>query len=304
MPSPSTADLYQQRILAVLVHIQRHLDEDLSLGELARVAHFSPFHFHRIFRGLVGESVKEHVRRLRLERAAMHLKQSDKSVLTIAIDAGYETHEAFTRAFSAMFGRPPSAFRRAQREKAESRAPSGVHYSLDHEAREFHPVDTGGTAMDVRIETLEPMKVVFTRAVGPYQDAAAKAWGTLCTWAGPRGLFGPATLMIGICHDDPDVTPPDKIRYDAAMTLNRPVGPEGEIGVQELPGGTYAVATHRGPYEKLSETWAQVCGQWLPSSGHAARNAPCFEIYRNNPQMTPPEQLVTDVYVPIEPPRS
>ena len=90
---------YAERILKVLVHIQNHLDDPLDLDRLAALAFFSPFHFHRVFRGMVGEPVREHVRRLRLERAAHQLKIGDQSVTQIAFDAGYDTHEAFTRAF-------------------------------------------------------------------------------------------------------------------------------------------------------------------------------------------------------------
>ncbi|MBN2270431.1 MAG: helix-turn-helix transcriptional regulator, partial [Sedimentisphaerales bacterium] len=77
----STATLYKERILRVLVFIQKNLDRELCLDDLAKIAHFSPYHFHRIFTGMVGESLKEHVRRLRLERAAMRLKHTDRSVL-------------------------------------------------------------------------------------------------------------------------------------------------------------------------------------------------------------------------------
>lgn len=98
-----TQQEYEERILRVLIHIQTHLDHALDLAELASLAHFSPYHFHRIFRGMVGEPVKEHIRRLRLERAAFHLKATNQPVTQVAFDAGYETHEAFTRAFRAMF---------------------------------------------------------------------------------------------------------------------------------------------------------------------------------------------------------
>ena len=105
---PDTERDYKERILKVLIHIQEHLDEPISLEDLGRVAHFSPFHFHRVFRGMVGESVKEHVRRLRLERAAHRLKFGEEAVTRIALDAGYETHESFTRAFKSLFGESPS----------------------------------------------------------------------------------------------------------------------------------------------------------------------------------------------------
>jgi AraC-like DNA-binding protein len=110
----ATEQTYRQRILRVQLFIQEHLDEELSLERLARVAHFSPYHFHRIFRALVGEGVNEHVRRLRLESAAVDLKNTGRTVLEIALDAGYGTHEAFTRAFRQMFGVSPSQYRAGQ----------------------------------------------------------------------------------------------------------------------------------------------------------------------------------------------
>src|SRR5262249_17541879 len=130
---PSTPEDYQRRILKVLVHIQSHLDEDLALDELARISSFSPFHFHRVFRGMVGEPVKEHVRRLRLERAAHRLRFTGQPVTDLAFEAGYETHEAFTRAFKSMFGESPKEFRANHRAVAYGPAPSGVHFAANGE---------------------------------------------------------------------------------------------------------------------------------------------------------------------------
>src|SRR5438132_3301311 len=126
-----TEQAYKERVLRVLVYIQQHLDETIELDDLARVAHFSPFHFHRIFRGLVGESVMEHVRRLRLERAAHRLKFGDQPVTRLAFEAGFETLEAFSRAFRAMFGKAPSRFRDLHRVLPFPAAASGVHFHPD-----------------------------------------------------------------------------------------------------------------------------------------------------------------------------
>src|SRR5499427_935096 len=163
-----TVEDYQRRILGVLVHIQNHLDSPLPLDELAEVAHFSPFHFHRIFRGMLGESVKEHVRRLRLERAAHRLRFTGQPVTEIAFDAGYETHESFTRAFAAMFGEPPTEFRNQHRAVAHGTAPSGVHYSSDASVDAFRARGPGETPIEVKVETLPGMLVAFVRHVGPY----------------------------------------------------------------------------------------------------------------------------------------
>jgi AraC family transcriptional regulator len=295
---PQTEQTYRERILKVLVYIQEHLDEATDLEELAAVACFSPYHSHRTFRGMVGESVKEHIRRLRLERAAYGLKRTNRPITRIALDAGYETHESFTRAFGTMFGRSPSEFRREHREVPAPQTRSGVHYVADGTLENFKPVSTGGPTMDVRIENVAPMRVAFIRHTGPY-DQVGTTWGQLMAWAGQHGLSGPQSKMLGLCHDDPEVTPPDKIRYDACVVVGDGVQPEGEVGVQEIAGGEYAVTTHEGPYEKLGETYARLCGEWLSQSGRELRSAPGFEVYRNSPQQTPPEQLLTDIHMPL-----
>jgi len=295
---PDTEQTYQERMLAVLVHIQRHLDRTPSLEELAKVAHFSPFHFHRIFKGMLGETVQEHQRRLRLERAAQRLKLSEQGILDIALEAGYETHESFTRAFKARFGEPPVAFRERTRTVRFPDAPSGVHYSASGRPRTFEPVK-GEMMIPVRIETIGPLRVAFIRHIGPYPEVGA-TWQRLMQWAGPKGLFHPGVKCLGICYDDPEVTPPDKIRYDACLEVGPGVQGEGEVGVQVIEARDYAATYHRGPYENLAETYARVCGQWLPTSGREAAAAPCLEFYMNSPEHTPPADLMTEVCVPLK----
>ena len=289
---------YHERILGVLVHIQSHLDHALDLDELARVAAFSPFHFHRIFRGMVGESVAEHIRRLRLERAAQQLKTSDLPVTQVAFNAGYETHEAFTRAFRAMFEQSPSAFRKEHRKIPVRPAASGVHYAVDGTIGEFQSPLGSEVAVDVRIETVEPMRVAFMRHVGSY-DQVGPLWERFFTFAMRCGLLGPGFQMLGVPHDDPGVTPPDKLRYDACITVNASFQAQGEVGVQEIRGGLYALTTHIGPYLGLSEVYDALIGRWLPASGHEPGEGAAFEIYRNSPKDTAPANLITDIYMPL-----
>jgi AraC family transcriptional regulator len=153
--------------------------------------------------------------------------------------------------------------------------------------------------MNVRIENRPAQRVVFMRHVGPY-DQVGGTWQRLFAFAGSRGLLrGPLTMM-GVVHDDPEVTPPDKVRYDACLVVDTPFKVEGDVGVQEISGGDYAIATHQGPYQKLGETYARLCGEWLPRSGRELRSEPSLEIYRNSPMNTAPDDLLTDVYLPLE----
>ena len=290
---------YKRRLLRVLVHIQQHLDEALGLPELAGLACFSPYHFHRIFKGMVGESVKEHIRRLRLERAASQLKLGTAPVTHIALDAGYESHEAFTRSFRAVFGASPSQFRSSNKSKITTAAPSGLHYRDGKAVSAFKTTQPGGKGMEVKIEHKAPIRVAFMRHVGPYAKVGV-TWDKFLPVLGKEGRLGGDALFIGICHDDPDVTPQVRIRYDACVSVDESFVPAGEIGVQVIPGGEYAVTTHFGPYQKLGKTYTKLLGQWLPRSGRELRSAPCFEVYLNDPQSTEPEDLITDIYAPLQ----
>ena len=306
---PVTLRDYQRRLLRVLVHVQQHLDEPLALSDLAALACFSPYHFHRIFRGMVGESVKEYVRRLRLQRAAGRLKASKLTVTEIAFEAGYEGLEAFSRSFRGTFGMAPSRFRTEHRLPASSPAIYSEDANRTHDVVppwKFDGKPDGHAGPDrqkedfmkVKIEHLNPIRVAFMRHVGPY-DKVGPTWDKLMTYLGKEGWLGGSVRCIGLCHDDPEVTPADKIRYDACVEVGEAFEPAGEIGVQVIAGGDYAVTTHFGSYNKLGDTYAKLLGQWVPRSGRELRSAPCFEVYLNDPGSTRPTDLLTDIYAPL-----
>ena len=276
-----------ERINRVHTYIQEHLDEPLRLDKLAGVACFSPFHFHRLFAAFTGETLKSHIRRLRVEMAAHRLSHTQLPVTEIALSAGYETPSAFTKAFQQQFQKSQSEFRK---EKS---------YSFSVKPLKLQSI-TQERTMQPEIRTRPEMKVIFVRRTGNYSKAAAEAWPAICRFAFSHRLVGRDAEFIGISHDDPDITAEDKLRYDASITVAREVKPEGEIGVKTLAGGTYAVFLHQGPYENLHKTYREIYGGWLPSSGKQLRDVPCFEIYLNDPQRTKPENLKTEICVPIQ----
>ena len=295
MTTTTTLDDYTARIRRVLEHVQSHLDHAMAPADLAEIACFSPFHFQRVFRAMVGESVMGHVRRLRLERAAWRLKFSGAPVTRIAFDAGYEAHEAFTRAFGTRFGCSPSEFRARHRTLEYPPVASGVHYdpraTLDFEPR---PLDTAG--LEVEVRRLASRCVACVRHVGAY-DGVGEAWDELAGWLAEEGLFGPGVEMLGLCHDDPGITPRDRLRYDACVTLDIDFEPRGNVRRGEIAGGEFAVARHVGPYQDLGETYSRLIGHWPPLAGRELGEPPCIEQYWNNPEDTPPEELETDVFL-------
>ena len=118
-------------------------------------------------------------------------------------------------------------------------------------------------------------------------------------WAGWRGLLGPGMEILGISHDDPDVTPPEKRRYDAALAVPDHISAEHDIRIGEIGDREYARSTHRGSYSRLSETYACLCGVAIPRLGREMADVPPLEFYRNSPQTAKPEDLITDIYVPL-----
>jgi AraC family transcriptional regulator len=283
---PETRATYEERILRVQSYLNERLDEEMRLDDLAGVACLSPFHFHRIFRGMTGETVASYVRRLRMQRAASQLKMSGRPVTDIAFGAGYDSLEGFSRAFHEHYGSAPSAWRETQPPRSQDATP--------HEVRVVH----------------RPVTVaICLRHVGPYGDIGP-VFGRLFEWAGRQGLLASPFDTVGMPHDDPDVTPPDKIRCDAAILLGtQPRGPTGlaggpaggDVRWMTLPARDYAVVRHTGPYERLSDAYAWLCGVWLPRSGREAASLPPIEFYRNHPPQTPLGQLITDIHLPLEP---
>ncbi|MES1176583.1 MAG: AraC family transcriptional regulator [Myxococcales bacterium] len=302
---PETQSFYEAAVQAALARMVASLDEALDLGRLARAAALSPFHFHRIFRGMVGETPLELQRRLRLERAAFQLFTPETPVTTIAFAAGYESHEAFTRAFRAAYGCPPTEFRQARlAERAscvrppqiEIAARSSIHFQPEGSTLPF--TIHGGTAMNVEIKQLPELRTATAHHVGPY-NRISDAFGRLGELAGRAGLIQDKPTMLAIYHDDPETTPESELSSDAALVVSKDSDiPEG-LGEQTLPAGRYACTLHVGPYEQLGDAWARFMGQWLPQSGERIGQGTTFEIYLNTPMDVPKGELRTELYIPL-----
>lgn len=263
-----------ERMLDTLDHIHAHLEHDLDPHELARRAGFSPHHFHRVFRGMLGESVMGHVRRLRLERAALRLKHGSDSVSAVAVEAGYGSHEAFTRAFRDRFGVAPSSFR--------------------------GDAQASGPAMTL---IREPERTLLAaRHVGAYEGVGA-AWETLIATVAPLGWLATPPITMGLVYDDPEITAPAQCRYEAAIVIppghpaEVPEGAPSSLVVRTLPAGTWACLVHVGGYDTIQATYDALLGQALPRRGVELADEPTVEVTLDDPRSTPPQLLRTEIRV-------
>lgn len=321
--SPDAAQAeYLARVHRVMDYIEGHLDQELALEELAKVACFSPYHFHRVFTGVVGESLYQFILRLRLEKAASQLlQQPGKSITAIALDCGFGSSATFARAFRAAFSESASAWRkngktnRKPRKETASRdryvalvageqegAPDlSWRQRMSQDPRNDRP---SKKADEVRVETIEPMTVAYVRHVGPYAGNAAlfgELFGKLCGWAGPRGLLGPQAKMLTIYHDNPEVTEESKLRISVCVTVPPGTQGSGEVGVMELPGGKYVAARFELSSDEFGAAWSWLMGTWFPSSGYQPDDRPCFEVCLNDPQSHPEKKHIVELWESVRP---
>ena len=215
------------------------------------------------------------------------------------MDAGFETPEAFTRTYRSAFSVAPSHHRRHGNTIIWLGSPNGIHYRVDGQPAELELLHLRENPMEVRTENATDRSFLMKTHKGQY-SGLGQAWGEFAGWAGPRGLFGPSTITGTIYVSDHDTTAPEDLLSDLCITC--PEGfdaPEG-MKVGQLPQGRCAVGTFVGSYQELGDGWDKMYGEVLPQNGFKPRAAPCFEIYIDNPSVTPPEKLRTELWVPIE----
>ena len=296
-----TNEKYEEAILSTLIHIQTHLESSLNLDMLAERAGFSAYHYHRIFREIIGEPLKEYIRRLRIERAAYRLKISEDTILHIALDAGFKTHESFTRAFTRQFHITPNEFRnnslRASRERKKMTLPK---YIADYNVQ-AEPISG-----QIRLEHVRPVIVAFVRHVGPYDklldpdSPISPLWDELFAWGNANKLINADSLLIGIPQDDPSITPPEKQRFDVCVQIPEFRNPSGHIGCQTISAGMFGVSRHYGSFDNLAEAYVHIYDSLVTTGKYNLRTQTPFEVYGYSRVKGDIRIHFTDVYLPVE----
>lgn len=268
---------------AVLDHIDRHLDTPLDLAQLADVAHFSRFHFHRVFAAWMGETLGDYARAFKLKfgctptawRAGVAAKNA--SMLTAMRQRRQDSN-------------PDQAMRNADQENG----PKFQHHGYSNPFYRERP-------MQVTILDLPPASVACQRHIGPYGPAISAFWrDTVAPWMQSHGLSD--ATCYGIGHDDPSITPPDKCRYDACVAVPDGFQSAGRASLITLPGGRYAVAQFKGPSSAIAETWTRMTREWLPASGLQWDERPCFERFSAATAMDPATgEFTCEICIPVRP---
>ncbi len=280
-----------ETLIPLLVYIQSNLDGDLSLAALSQRAGFSSFHLQRTFKAVIGETPKAYTSRLRLERGAFRLLVQESNLLDIALECGFQNPETFIRAFCRRFGKTPSDYREWARNQMSSSKEQGQ--LLENAAPSFEISTT-------KVIRMRPMHVAFRRHLGPYESVPESIFDELEQWAARHQLLGPRVWM-GIGHDSPMSTPPEQLRYDAALAAAGPFAPEGRVGHQLLPGGYFAITTHAGSYETLPAAYAAIFPRMMTLPGYRMIGLPVVEIYHTAKVNLRYQLNHTDICVPVMP---
>ena len=282
MKVSTIAPPYEKRLNRVVDYIHDHLEEELNLNRLAEVACLSAYHWHRIYSAVRGETVMATVRRLRLQRAADRLANSDMAIDEITRRAGYGTVESFGRAFKQDYGQPPASYRA-----------NGSHARYKAATRD------GSTAsFPVTLEQHEPLSCACVAHAGGYM-AIDRAMGTLFNGLAAQNLLQEKPRMLAVFFDDPEIVEESELRSMACSPVPMGVSSEAPLERRALRGGCYARVRYEGPYADMKEAYRWMFGVWLPQSGHEPADAPVIEEYLNSPVDTPQTKLLTDILVPL-----
>lgn len=314
---------YISRINRVLDYIDRHIDQDLTLEELARVANFSRFHFHRVFKAMIGETLNRYVGRIRIEKAAVQLIYNPQKPITeIALDCGFSGSAVFSRTFREYFKMSPSQWRSEGhiQGKALYKSESKIHQTngkigKDLESVSFYIDDRTHyptwriimkdlSQVKVEVKNMPELNVVYTRHIGPYKGDEAlfnNLFNRLMAWAAPRGLLRfPETQVLAVYHDDPDLTEEENLRVSTCITVPADTEVDGEIGKMVVPGGMFAVARFEITSEQYEAAWNTVMGEWMPGSGFQCDDRLCYELCHNNSDEHPEKKHIVDICVPVK----
>lgn len=303
---------YTNRINRVMDYIEHNLDKTVDLSILAGIASFSPFHFHRIFTAMVGETPNNFVSRIRLERAAQLLHNDPKtSVSDIAFACGFVNISSFSRAFKGHFNITTTEFRNQDRAIFIK---NGVRYSKIGKAvrkigknyqqinEQFCSVELNQLIiMDTKIEIkqMPELNLIYCRHTGAF-NKIGQAYEKLFNWASPRGLVKQGTKTVTVYHDDPAITSIDKIRQDASIIVDGNVKVDGEIGKSKIPSGKYAVGRFEINVTEFEEAWNTMCA-WFTESGYQSTDGPTYEYYHSDCSENPEHKFIVDICIPIKP---
>jgi AraC family transcriptional regulator len=267
---------YAQRIDRVIDYLRGNLDRPVKLAELAKVACFSEFHFHRIFTAVSGETLNDFTNRLRLEKAARLLRYSEQSLTDIALDCGFSSSATFSRAFRCGYDTSPSQFRKSgeiKKSKICKELFPKDEYGLPMSAEEKK------AAFPVRLIDLPERQVAYIRVRNAFElDRVLAALKRVIEWAKTQDIFSKG-ILFGMTVDDPHVTPKHLYRYEVCLAASVPFQCVEGMSRLKMPAMRYAAIRVSGDIDKVATAWDYLYRDWLIHSTYEPEHAPALEVF-------------------------
>ncbi|USG66572.1 AraC family transcriptional regulator [Brevibacillus ruminantium] len=298
---------YQERIEKVITYIKENSEQKLTLDQLAAVSNFSKYHFARIFTAIVGVTPVAFVNRVRVQKAASQLVETDQAILAIANQCGFESLSTFHALFKKYYAKTPSEVRKNARKNSNfssflSNQQEELAPLADYNRKRKNPLLERAWQNMITIKELPEHEVAYVRHVGSYLDTHV-AWDKLGRWASRQELTPRNQQFIGISLDDGNLVEEYACRYDACVTLPQGFekrGHQKDVAFQTLAGGLYARYPYYDTVEKFVLAYQSVFRLWLPNSEYDADDRPCLEFCMNDPARDPEGKCKVDLYIPIK----
>ncbi len=293
---------YKNRINRVFQFINDNLEADLSLNRISEIAYFSPFHFHRVFKFVTGETLNDYVTRRRIEKSALDLLHTNATVSSIAHKYGFGDDSSFSKTFKKYYGLSPTKFkdqnpnrlskiRQLQSKNGQEYPDSEQYICIIDNLKKWIKMNA-----KIEVKEMQKMDLAYVSCIGPQN--LEYAFGKLIKWATPKGLMNDQTKMVTIYHDSFKVTAANKVRMSASILLNEPIETEDEIGLTTLKAGKFIVGHFEIGMNEFEKSWMGLF-LWMNENGYKKADREPFEIYHNNFSEHPERKAIVDFYIPI-----
>ncbi len=279
------------RLRSLLDLVENNRTKPLTSHEVSETTFYSYRNINRIFRSVFHKSIGRYIKELQLQEAAWQLTYTDLSITDIAFELHYSDLQAFNKAFRREFGMSPSKFRQQDQENMDA----WIKAKLPEEIKQLDD-------LTYEIKQVPATRILYVTHYGPYQSPGIDdCWEALLEYADQQQLIGEDTQYLGEILDDEEITKDENCRYNAAITLaaDAEVEATGFFGIKEVAAGKYACFLHQGDYNKMDAIYEQIYLHWVVKNEFEISELPILEYYLSDEEVTPTEQLLAEIYIPI-----
>jgi AraC family transcriptional regulator len=293
---------YIARIHDAIDFIYNHLDAELDLAQIAGAACYSPYHFHRLFSAVTGESPRQFANRVRLEKSASDLRRSKSLHVTeIAFKYGFSSNSSYTKVFKKHFGVSPSHFRKntAQHSKirqVHSKNGKASYFQEKYLCNVNEMMHWLERSASIEMKYMPSMNIAYIAHTGPF-DQIGKAYERLLKWAFLQDLN--IGRKLSFYHDDADLTDLSKLRQGAGIVMGESIRAAGEVRSTVIEKGGYAVGRFEIAFNEFERAW-QGMMVWMSEQGFSPDNKKVFyELYHNDFREHPENKNIVDLCIPL-----